>query len=79
MPADFLTWMQTLLSRMRTLLSPRRVDQEFEQELETHLDLLTQENISRGMGCFQSEVRQGVSGRECRLGHPHGAVASDDR
>jgi predicted permease len=49
MAADMFTWMQTLLSRIRTLLSPRRVDQEFEQELETHLDLLTQENISRGM------------------------------
>jgi predicted permease len=44
-----LTRMQTLVSRARTLLSPRRADQEFEQELETHLDLLTQENIQRGM------------------------------
>ena len=44
-----LAWMQTLVSRMRVWLFPRRADQEFEQELETHLDLLTQENIQRGM------------------------------
>jgi hypothetical protein len=49
MATDILTWMQTLVSRIRTWLSPRRVDQEFEQELQTHLDLLTQENIGRGM------------------------------
>src|ERR1700688_511389 len=49
MATDILTWMQTLVSRIRTWLSPRRADQEFEQELQTHLDLLTQKNISRGM------------------------------
>ena len=42
-------WIRTLASRTRTLLSPRRADREFEQELETHLDLLTDENIRRGM------------------------------
>jgi len=44
-----LAWMQTLVSRMRVWLFPGRADQEFEQELETHLDLLTHENIHRGM------------------------------
>jgi predicted permease len=41
--------MRTLLSRMRTLIVPGHVDQEFERELESHLELLTQENIRRGM------------------------------
>ena len=42
-------WIRTLASRTRTLLSPRRADREFEQELETHLDLLAEENVRRGM------------------------------
>jgi len=36
-------------SRIRAWLSPRRVDQDFQHELQAHLDLLTDENISRGM------------------------------
>jgi putative ABC transport system permease protein len=44
-----LAWIRALASRTRTWLSPRRVDQDFEHELETHLDMLTDENISRGM------------------------------
>jgi len=42
-------WIRTLASRTRTLFSPRQVDQDFEHELETHLDLLTDENVHRGM------------------------------
>jgi len=42
-------WIRTLASRTHALLSPRQVDQDFEHELETHLDLLTNENIRRGM------------------------------
>ncbi|MGC1416320.1 MAG: ABC transporter permease [Candidatus Acidiferrum sp.] len=42
-------WVRTLASRTRTLLSPRQADWEFEQELETHLDLLAEENVRRGM------------------------------
>ena len=42
-------WITTLASRTRTWLSPRRVDQEFAHELQTHLDMLTDENIRRGM------------------------------
>lgn len=42
-------WIRTLASRTRTLLSPRQTEQEFENELETHLDLLTEENVRRGM------------------------------
>src|SRR5579883_423351 len=36
-------------SRIRAWFSPRLVDQEFESELESHLDLLTEENLRRGM------------------------------
>ena len=36
-------------SRLRAWFSPRQVDREFESELENHLDLLTQENLRRGL------------------------------
>jgi predicted permease len=39
----------TLASRIRTWLSPRAVDQDFEREIEGHLELLAQENMRRGM------------------------------
>jgi predicted permease len=42
-------WITTLASRTRAWLSPRRVDQEFAHELQTHLDMLTDENVRRGM------------------------------
>jgi putative ABC transport system permease protein len=44
-----LAWIRALASRTRTWLSPGQVDQDFEHELETHLDMLSDENISRGM------------------------------
>jgi len=44
-----LAWITMLASRMRAWLSPGHVDQEFASELETHLDMLTDENIRRGM------------------------------
>ncbi|HXN17986.1 MAG TPA: ABC transporter permease [Candidatus Binatus sp.] len=42
-------WITTLASRTRTWLSPRGVDQDFANELDSHLDMLTDENIHRGM------------------------------
>ena len=42
-------WIKALVSRTRTWLSPRAVDQEFEHELDTHLDMLADENARRGM------------------------------
>ena len=39
-----------LVSRIRVWASPRAVDQEFENEMESHLELLTEENVQRGMG-----------------------------
>jgi len=40
---------KALISRIRTWLSPKQVDQEFNEELESHLELLTTENLQRGM------------------------------
>jgi putative ABC transport system permease protein len=42
-------WMRALVSRTRTWLSPRKTDQEFEDELQAHLEMLTEENLRRGM------------------------------
>jgi len=42
-------WMRALASRIRAWLSPGEVDQEFEQEMETHLELLIEENLRQGM------------------------------
>src|SRR5216684_1435586 len=42
-------WIRALASRTRTWLSPRQMDQDFEHELEAHLEMLTDENVRRGM------------------------------
>jgi putative ABC transport system permease protein len=42
-------WVRRLVSQTRAWLSPRQVDQDFDQELEAHLDLLTEESVRRGM------------------------------
>jgi len=44
-----LAWITALASRTRGWLSAQRADQEFENELEIHLEMLTVENIRRGM------------------------------
>jgi putative ABC transport system permease protein len=44
-----LDWIRALASRTRTWLSPRHAEQDFEHELETHLEMLTEENVRRGM------------------------------
>jgi len=44
-----LAWIRALASRMRASLSPRQIDQEFEHELDAHLDMLADENVRRGM------------------------------
>jgi hypothetical protein len=43
-------WIAQLASRIRVWLSPRAVDQEFEREMDSHLELMTEENMQRGMG-----------------------------
>lgn len=42
-------WLKVLASRLRGLLTRRRLDRDFEQELDSHLALLTEENIRHGM------------------------------
>ena len=44
-----LAWIRALASRTRAWLSPRHADQDFENELEIHLEMLTEENVRRGM------------------------------
>jgi putative ABC transport system permease protein len=40
---------RTLLSRIHTWISPGKGDEEFEREMDSHLEMLTQENMRRGM------------------------------
>src|SRR6267143_7259668 len=44
-----LAWIRALASRTRAWLSPHDTDQDFENELEIHLEMLTDENVRRGM------------------------------
>ena len=43
-----LAWIRALVSRTRAWLSPNHTDQDFENELEVHLDLLAEEHVRRG-------------------------------
>jgi predicted permease len=43
------SWMTVLGSRIRGWVSIRHVDEDFSEELATHLEMLTQENIRNGM------------------------------
>jgi len=47
--------MKALASRIRTWLSPLHADQDFEHELEAHLELLTEENLLRGMTAEEAQ------------------------
>jgi predicted permease len=42
-------WIRALAFRTRAWLSPHHADQDFENELEIHLEMLTDENVRRGM------------------------------
>lgn len=44
-----LGWMRTMIARLRGVFSKRAMDEEFRQELEAHLAMLTEEGIARGM------------------------------
>jgi putative ABC transport system permease protein len=50
-----LAWIRTLAFKFRAGLRPRHVDQDFDHELEAHLDLLTEENVRRGMSPEEAE------------------------
>lgn len=45
----FFMWLRTSLLRLLALFSGRKLDEEFEQEINSHLSLLEQENLRRGM------------------------------
>jgi predicted permease len=49
-----LTRLRALASRTRAWISRRQIDQEFEHELAAHLEMLTDENIRRGMATEQA-------------------------
>ncbi|HKN74489.1 MAG TPA: ABC transporter permease [Candidatus Acidoferrum sp.] len=49
-----LTRIKAHASRIRSWISRRQVDQEFEHELDTHLNMLTDENIRKGMAPEQA-------------------------
>ena len=42
-------WMRTVTSRIRGVVATRAVDEDFTQELDAHLAMLTEENVARGM------------------------------
>ena len=42
-------WIKVLGSRIRGWFSKRRVDEDFSEEIRSHLELLTEENIHKGM------------------------------
>ena len=50
-------WMRVLTSRIHGWFSAREIDEEFLQELDAHLELLTEQNIHRGM---TSQRRRGA-------------------
>src|SRR5258708_17267875 len=53
-------WIRALASRTRTWLSPRQMDQDFEHELKAHLEMLTDENVRRGMAPEEARRAAGV-------------------
>jgi len=44
-----LDWLRVSVAKIQALLSVRHLDQEFAEELQTHLAILTEENIRKGM------------------------------
>jgi predicted permease len=44
-----ITWLRTLVSKARARLGSERVDREFVQELDTHLEMLAEEGMRRAM------------------------------
>jgi len=50
------TWFHILASRIHGSLFDRDLDQEFDQEIQSHLEMLTHENIRRGMAPLEAEL-----------------------
>src|SRR5215467_7587890 len=49
-------WFNVILSRIHGLLFDRRLDRDFDQEVRVHLEMLTRENIRRGMSSAEAEL-----------------------
>src|SRR5215469_10368765 len=49
------TWFHVLISRIHGLLSDRGLDHDFDQEIQSHIEMLTHENIRRGMDPLEAE------------------------
>src|SRR6266478_3264362 len=47
-------WFRTLASRLRGLFRKRHRDQDLNSELQAHLEMLAEENMSRGMGADEA-------------------------
>src|SRR5690348_13346772 len=47
--------LRAFFSRLRSLFSTRRLDDDFAQELDSHFALLVQENIRRGMSPAEAQ------------------------
>jgi putative ABC transport system permease protein len=53
--AEMLARARTIASRIHSWLSPGRMDHDFEQEVESHIEMLAHENIRRGMTAEQAQ------------------------
>ena len=62
-------FLKSIVSRFRAQTSTETIDREFQHELDTHLELATQENIRRGMAPEEAEVAAGlvVRGKHCYI------------
>ena len=60
------TWFHLIVSRIAALFRPRPLDSDFEQEMESHLLLLVEENLRRGMSPAEArrEARMRLGGLE---------------
>jgi predicted permease len=58
-------WVRRLIYQTRAWLSPRQLDQDFDQELAAHLALLTEESVRRGLSPEQAQRAARI-----RLGGP---------
>jgi len=44
-----MSWLFEIAARIRSLFAGSRMERELEEEITTHIDMLTQENIRRGL------------------------------
>jgi putative ABC transport system permease protein len=60
------TWLRVVALRIREIFAKRRLNAELDEELETHLEMLTDENMQRGMPAEEArrEARIALGGVE---------------